>query len=782
MTKLIGSIGPPNAKIAIVGEAPGRMEELKGTPFIGPSGKLLDSMLSTAGIPRSLCYLTNIMQTRPLNNNFGAFYLDSSRTNPSPSLIEGRKRLINELKNLKPNITIALGAEPLRALTGQRGIKDKRGYTFDAEVGKVIGTYHPSAVLRFYNLRSVVELDLIKANKESLSPHTSRPDYKFTINPSYLDVIEYIDFLIKEKKRFAFDIETTGRHVRCLGISHELYQAFCIPFTKIRAYSTGDLKVRIGNSSFTNNYTFIEEYVILKRLYDLFISEDNEKIAQNFPFDSTVLAKDFGFVIKNLYLDTLIAHHLCYCELPKSLTFLASMWTNAPSYAEHNTSNDEDEWTYNCMDASITFEIAPLIIKEMIDINVYDFYKEHVQPSMIALTRAENRGILVDLNEIKKQKEVQSKRMEEAKLKLKEFSGRDINPASPKQMAKYLYQDLGLTPQRHRKTKKITTDEGAIDSLYTKYPTMRSKISPIIKYRKAGKLTGYLNATLTSDNLMMTSYNISGTVSGRLSSSVTIWGDGMAIQTAPKDTFRRIFIARPGYVFIKVDLSQAEFRAVAWLADIRHLIDKYLQDPNFDIHTWHASENIYFIPADKVTPAQRSSAKPGVHGGNYGIHARTTSAMYKISYKEAKDTLASYHQALPEIKEWWGQVEEQINRTRTLTTPFGRRHCFYGRLDRGLYRAAYSFVPQSIVADIVNRAIFIIDDKLKTAYPLINMHDELVIECPINDIDLAVPVIKNAFEIGIKINKIPEPLVIPANVEVGKNWYDVVPYEEWKKK
>ena len=115
-------IGPHDAKIMFVGEAPGREEEIQGVPFVGSSGKLLNQLLSNALITRGDCYLTNIMMDRPVNNDFGEFYEDKSRKVPTQFLLDGYQRLKGEIEKVNPNVVVAVGGEALKALTDLKSI------------------------------------------------------------------------------------------------------------------------------------------------------------------------------------------------------------------------------------------------------------------------------------------------------------------------------------------------------------------------------------------------------------------------------------------------------------------------------------------------------------------------------------------------------------------------------------------------------------------------------------------------------------------------------------
>jgi len=124
--------GPGDAQIVVVGEAPGDEEIRQGRPFCGTAGQFLDGMLVEAGIRREACYITNILQEQPAasagsssaRNNFGVMYNDKQRREPTPRLVAEVERLRKELSDIRPNVVLALGNEPLKWLTANNGISD----------------------------------------------------------------------------------------------------------------------------------------------------------------------------------------------------------------------------------------------------------------------------------------------------------------------------------------------------------------------------------------------------------------------------------------------------------------------------------------------------------------------------------------------------------------------------------------------------------------------------------------------------------------------------------
>jgi len=366
----IGPVGPKGAKIALVGEAPGQTEIQLGEPFVGSSGQLLTKMLAATGINRRECYITNIDKERPPGNDFALkHYDDKSRKYPKPSLQTLHEDLVRELQDVRPNITVALGEEALRALTGRRGITKWRGSLHDSTVGKVVATFHPASVLRKYEQRVIVERDLRLAKDESSSPELELPKHAFVIDPGFEEVMAFLGKLKKDKPRVSFDIETLGETVRCIALASGPREALCVPFVSCRGSAVAlapSTFVRPSNAlPFHSHWPQEQEESILRELGSVLGALDIPLVAQNYPFDASFLEREFGFVCRGLWMDTMVAQHCCYCELPKSLDFMCSFYTRVPRYSDYSASSDLETWKYNCYDAAVTFEVAMVLEKEL---------------------------------------------------------------------------------------------------------------------------------------------------------------------------------------------------------------------------------------------------------------------------------------------------------------------------------------------------------------------------------------------------------------------------------
>lgn len=773
--RYVPGCGPKNARIVIVGEAPGAEEEAQGIPFVGSSGHLLNSMLVDAGINRAECYLTNVMKVRPSGNDFGQFYMDKGRREPTPELNLGIEELGRELSLIRPNLIIALGAEPLRALTGKRGIEKWRGSILSSPHGKLIPTHHPAAILREYPKCIIAELDLKRCRTESQSAKVDLPTCNFTLAPTFDAVMEFIH---AKHDRLAFDIETSGPHVHCLGFSDRPNHAIVIPFiVNPLQPQPGDRTLFLSSvqAAGYSYWTEEQEYNLLHALDRLFRS-DVPLVAQNFPFDALVLSREFGFDFKNLYMDTMVAHHTCYCELPKGLDFLASIYTRHPYYSDYERSSDRSTWLYNAYDAACTLEISYRLDSELAGLGLSSYYHDHKNPVLLAATRCETRGVLVDKDVRSVQATSARARLDELRIKLRTIAGLpDFNPNSDKQVKDLLYRQLGMAPEINRRTKAETSDKHSLIRLRRKYPTFTPVLDMLGEFsEKATLLSGFLDKPLGPDGRIRTHYNIAGTVTGRWSSAEPLFDIGTNLQNMPRGEFRRMLLPDPSWLWMKADYKQGEYRVVMWDARVHRVIARYLADPNYDSLRWLASE-IYGIVEEAVTKAQRQDGKNGAYGGNYGVQPYKASAIWRCPVEHAKFIIDKYRSVIPEIPhEWWPRIQRELQTTREQRGPLGNYRLFTDRLDEDMYRAAYSHRAQHLIGDLINRAFSLLDELLDPAdaYLLLQVHDEVDLCVRPDRVEAVARLVSNVMTYPVQFPGVDAPLVVPPEISVGVNWYE----------
>lgn len=288
-------------------------------------------MLSEAGIHRADCFLTNVFNLRPVNNDIETL-CTKDRVGNLPALKAGKylradyfgelKRLHSELHNLKPNITILLGNTAAWAMLGSSGISKIRGTVTKGSVfpaSKYLPTYHPAAVLRQWDLRHVTVLDLMKARRESEFPEIRRPERVVYIDPSLSDMEWYYDNFLARAESISFDIETAGNQITCIGFAPDSGSALVIPFVDPRK----------PNCCFWPTLDEEEKaWEFVWRVLDL----PCPKLAQNGLYDIHFLWRGYGIPVRNYEDDTMLLHHSLQPESEKGLGFLGSVYTNEASW------------------------------------------------------------------------------------------------------------------------------------------------------------------------------------------------------------------------------------------------------------------------------------------------------------------------------------------------------------------------------------------------------------------------------------------------------------------
>ena len=204
--------GPLDAKIALIGEAPGAEEEIQGEPFVGGAGRLLTAACAAATLPRYACFIDNVSDRRPPGNDFQVFYTSGG---PSPELLAQRQRLLDNLSKVSPKVVVALGNEARKALLGShpyvegQSLLNIRGSIYESIHGfKVIPTIHPAFVMRQRQYFTMLAFDLMKA-KHEINDTPAQPMIPPGVitNPTFEQVMQFIaechkaDYLAVELRR-----------------------------------------------------------------------------------------------------------------------------------------------------------------------------------------------------------------------------------------------------------------------------------------------------------------------------------------------------------------------------------------------------------------------------------------------------------------------------------------------------------------------------------------------------------------------------------------------------
>jgi uracil-DNA glycosylase family 4 len=834
MPKYVRGEGNPKAKLMIVGEAPGKLEDDLGRPFVGPSGELLDIFLKEAGLDRSAVYVTNVRKYRPPFNKYHLM-------NPGePPLEEQRQQLWNEIDAIKPNCILALGDKALSALTGNSGIHKWRGSILKARNGttKVVATFHPANFLRDketeggkgmfkYSYKYVVRHDFARAIEESRTEGLCLPERNLEICRNSMQLRRFLD-RSDWSQPLSVDIESSNCIPICIGIAFGKFEAISIP---------------IFNRLSHLNFEGIAEHDLA------FIWKDLDEairtcrvLGQNFKYDHEKIYR-LGFR-PNVWGDTQLLAHTVNPEMPaKSIAFLQSIYTREPFHKEEG----EDFWKdrgkkakanlklddlllYNAKDAVVTWEIHEAMLEEAREKNLEEWYFRCVMPRHKFYLDMERVGFKVD--EVKREALLDKYLMmyEQIHDNTTEVLGHELNVASNPQVTKCLFQELKFPTRIKRGSRKeetpdgtLTADEETITALlanHAKTPQQKIIANNILDERKIRKtISTYILAKPDYDGRMRTSYNITGAETDRTSTSnisrpvrpETSMGLGFQTLTKHGDIGADIcemFVPDNGLVFLNVDLSQAEARVVFVLAQEWEVLNK-LNVPTWDIH-WSTAK-LFFAelpPTVEECKALLSKEDPRRFIGKTIRHAGHLGAMKKrvmetvntdakkygidisISEWRAGKYLDAFHAANPNIRGvFHKEVEEILAKERILMgprliapdgepAPCGRWRMFFDRWSNELVKQALAEIPQHTVSNQTKFAGIRIKRRIPDLQFILEGHDALLMQVPKRDVEAIAKVVREEIEKPIDFMtcslKRDYQLIIPADFQIGeKNYKDL---------
>lgn len=728
--------GPTDAKITIVGEAPGDTEERMGVPFVGQAGRLLNDELSNVGIVRQLCYVTNVVKERPPGNRIEHFITFTKKGVIETEAFSRYKRMLkDELATVPSNVIIAAGKVALYALTGKADIMNQRGSPLESTLlpgRKVIPIIHPAAALRQYILKYYIRLDLKKAKRLSATPDLVEDARNYILRPTTADCWRYLDS-ISDARPVGFDIETSHGQVSCISFSTDENSAISIPFYE-------------GNDPY---FSIQDEGKVWRRIANILEDDQITKVAHNSVFDASFLLKKFGIRTNNLH-DTMVMQAILYPDFPKSLAFVTSVYTDIPYYKDEGkahifgrTRSDLQFWLYSAKDSVVLSIAAPKLMRELErqgNAETYEMQRRLIPPLLFI----GHRGIKMDAAVLKEESIKAQERMAVLKSAIHRLAGYPLNPLSPTQLKKYFYVEHKVKPYISKG--KPSTDGDALVRLKTnKNADVSMMAGMIMEYRGLAKADGtYFQAKLDTEDYLRSSMNPVGTRFGRVSSRQTIDKEGANLQNQPI-SMKRAMRPDEGCVMYDIDLSQAENRVVAYIANDERMIETF--EEGRDLHRLTASL-LFRKPYEEVsddkgsaklgdgTKSERFWGKRSNHGLNYGMRERLASIKWEIVEAEARFIIDRYHQSYPSIRQWHRQLEYQLKGTRTLENLFGRKYTFWDRLEAQTLLKAYAFIPQSTVADIINhRGVIPFYEDQKTygkGRLVLQVHDSITFQIPLD--------------------------------------------------
>ena len=396
--------------------------------------------------------------------------------------------------------------------------------------------------------------------------------------------------------------------------------------------------------------------------------------------------------------------------------------------------------------------------------------KEIEWPLTPVLADMEYTGIQLDGGYLKKFNKQLEGDISDLEQNIYGHADQEFNISSPSQLADILFTKLNLPTQGVKKGKTgFSTAANELAKLRGLHPV----IELISQYREATKLKNTYVDTLPEqvdeNSRLHTTFSLTVAPTGRLSSADPNL-QNIPVKTELGKNIRTAFVAGKGNLFVSADYSQFELRLAAALSGDKGMIDSFNRDA--DIHAETAAQ-LYNIPADKVTKAQRSSVKAVNFGIMYGLGPHALSDSTGMSFGEARDFITRYFEIRPKLKEFIEKIREQAEKQGYVETLLGRRRptpdvkSSNFQVREAAYRAAVNMPLQGSAADIMKIAMINVAAKLEPDCKLLlQIHDSILLEVPKAKAEKVGKMVKQQMEDAY--TKLP--LKLKADISHGANW------------
>ncbi|MCQ8183831.1 DNA polymerase I [Parvularcula maris] len=488
---------------------------------------------------------------------------------------------------------------------------------------------------------------------------------------------------------------------------------------------------------------------LLEALKDIFTDPSILKVGQNLKFDLVVLNRHgaqlfpVGDTMLMSYasecgetshgMDELSKRHLGHETIP-----FAEVAGKGKAKKTFDQIAVEDATRYAAEDADVTQRLAIVLSKKLTEEGVTSVYERMERPLVPVIAKMEQEGIKVDREVLSRLSSEFAQKMAMFEDQAYEAAGEKFNLGSPKQIGEVLFGKLGLPGGKKTKTGAWATGAELLDELAAQGHEVPKAV---LGWRQMSKLKStYTDALVAAihpeTGRVHTSFSLASTSTGRLSSNDPNL-QNIPIRTEEGRKIRRAFISEPGNLLVSADYSQIELRLLAHIGDVPELARAFQE--GIDVHALTASE-VFEVPLEEVTPDLRRSAKTINFGIIYGISAFGLSARLGIDRGVASDYIKSYFAKFPGIRRYMDETIASAKECGYTETVFGRRSHIQGinakqpNMRSFAERQAINAPIQGTAADIVKRAMIRVPGALEeaglSARMLLQVHDELVLECP----------------------------------------------------
>ncbi len=594
---------------------------------------------------------------------------------------------------------------------------------------------------------------------------------------------------------FAFDVETTSTDpmvADLVGIAFALKEgeAYYIPVGHKPHTRSQMLEASPDRKQASLPQLPLD--LVLSKARPLLENEALPKYAHNGKYDIAVLAHH-GIRVEGLAFDTMIAEwlidpashnlglkNLAWARLEVEMTPITDLIGKGKTQISMAQVAIEEVASYAGADVDMTYRLVKLLEPELREKALWSLFAEVEMPLVPVLAEMEMTGVTLDTDFLEAMSGLLQERLTTLEQGIQDEVGYAFNVSSTQQLSDALFRGLGLPTQGLRKTKSghYSTSASVLEGLRGQHPV----IDLILEHRQLAKLRStYVDALPKLVNpragKVHTSYNQTGTVTGRLSSSEPNL-QNIPIRTELGRQVRRAFVAGEGCALLAADYSQVELRILAHISQDPSLLEAFWRGE--DIHASTAAA-IYNVPLESVTPDMRRVAKTTNFAVSYGVSGFGLAQQTGLTQEEATQFIKTYFATYPRVRRYVDETKRQAAKQGYVETLLGRRRYFPQLAARGkahatvrqaAERAAINFPVQGTAADIIKIAMINLDKALKErglrSKMILQVHDELVLEVPREEVDEVTSLVKEVMEGAFQLDA-----ALKVDVKVGENWLEM---------
>ena len=546
-----------------------------------------------------------------------------------------------------------------------------------------------------------------------------------------------------------------------------------------------------GISIYSENkiYYIVKNETFYKELKEIFENDEIEKYGYDIAQDY-ILLKQIGITMKNIAYDAKIAAYILnptskytidviardYLEIDNG-EYLQSQGANQEQQTSlfdmQSTEENNSKKIENCLYAEEIYKLSEVTTGKLKEIDAIDLFKNIDMPTVEVLAEMQWNGMYIDLQELDNYGQKLKDRLEILTKDIYQLAEEEFNINSTKQLGEILFEKLKL-PVIKKTKNGYSTDVDVLEKLREEHPI----IEKILDYRQLMKLNStyvegmkpYINP---KTKRIHSFFHQTITATGRISSTEP------NLQNIPTrfelgKQLRKVFKPAEGCLYIDADYSQIELRVLAHISNDEHMVQAFKNGE--DIHKQAASK-VFNTPIEDVTKEQRSNAKAVNFGIVYGISDFGLGEQLNISRKKAKQYIEQYLEQYSGIKQFMDNIVEKAKEDGYVETLFNRRR-YIPELKSNNYmvrqfgnRVAMNTPIQGTAADIMKIAMINVLKEIKTKNMktkiVLQVHDEMMLEAPLDEVDDVKEILKNCMENACKLNV---PLI--AEVSEATNWYD----------